>query len=220
MNSIMAGVSILTLLFVWKFLWQRTLLDTTRDTLFDLRDDSRQWFIDNGYSLEHPIYVTLRNVLNCHLLNTENVSMIRFLSYIISRNKNKDYDEILEKKISSSFETDDKKILEYIDKVRFQAGAVLLLHMIKKSMFLSMLSFCITVIFFIKFALSYAVHQIASCKTVKSTYKLATAGALMFFFSVFSPGQTSNIRMEKFSATQVSNQSNLTVAPRSCQKCG
>lgn len=221
MNSLLTGVGILALLFVWKYVWQRTLLDTTRDKLFDLRDGAREWFIDNGYSLDNSVYLALREVLNCHLRNTEGVSMISFFSYLVTKNRYGDYDKVLGERISNCFATDDEKISQYITKIRWQAGTILLVHMIKKSIFLSICALALTLLLLIRSAFICVLQAIKNKDALRTAYKMATAGALMAFFSVLSPGQSSNIRMEKFSVTQVASQSGggfpSRCTPHSCK---
>jgi len=114
MQLLIFGFSLLGLLFVWKYIWQKTLLDETRDRLFCLREEVRQWFIDEGYDLSHPIYQSLRATINQHLRHTESITVISYLSFCISIEKNPRYDKYLSNNISKMFTTDDEKLKIFI----------------------------------------------------------------------------------------------------------
>ena len=47
--------------------WKSTQRDVVRDKLFDLRDEWRRFFIDNGLSMELPEYAKVRDFINHYL---------------------------------------------------------------------------------------------------------------------------------------------------------
>ena len=68
----MANALIITflMLFVVRFAWtawKRTQRDIVRDRLFDLRDEWRSFFVDNGLSMELPEYAKVRDFINHYL---------------------------------------------------------------------------------------------------------------------------------------------------------
>ena len=61
-----ASISLLCLFFGWQC-WKRTLRDMTRDSLFDLRDEWRDFFIKNEFSMKSKEYVAVRDMINSYL---------------------------------------------------------------------------------------------------------------------------------------------------------
>lgn len=139
MSDFTVGVTILLLLFFWKHAWQKTLLDTSRDHLFDLRDELRLWFIEKGYGLEHPVYQELRNMINRYLLHTEKLTVSSFIAFCYFDAKGDEYDRDALKKFDTLLRTDDARLAEYISKVRKKASSYVVYHMTFKNFFLTFL---------------------------------------------------------------------------------
>lgn len=204
MDSFLLGIELVILYIVWKYMWQKTLLDATRDSLFDLRDGARYWFIENGYTLDHKIYISLREIINYHLRNIEKLTTPAILTHLIRKKIDKEYDKNIGDNISSMFSTDDKKLSEYLLKIRWEAGVIVFLYGIKRSMVLSFIFFILTILVLLREALRYLLHKaLSEVHPVQCTYKAITVGAMMAFLSFISSGNASNIRMERFSVSQV-----------------
>lgn len=73
-------LSAFALIVVWRFVIRRTLLDHTRDQLFDIRDDLRRAYIKNGWSLASNEYKQARDLINAHLHFTESMSAWRIFA--------------------------------------------------------------------------------------------------------------------------------------------
>lgn len=207
MDSLLLGIELVLLYISWKYIWQRALLDATRDKLFDLRDGARLWFIENGYALNHNSYISLREILNYHLRNIELITISSILTHLVRKRINKEYDKEIGDSISSMFSTDDKMLSEYLTKIRWEAGVSVFLYAIKRSMLLCLIFFIIAAAVILKEIMRHLSRKVFSrVHPVKSAYKAITVGALMAFLSFISSGQSSNIRMERFSFSQVTSQ--------------
>ena len=206
MNYIITGLAIIAIFCAWKYMWQRTLLDTTRDRLFDLRDEARAWFLKNGYSLSHPVHIALREMLNCHLRHTERVSLTSYAAYALSKQSFRQQEAYLEKQIEADFATEDEKIYKYVSRVREVAGFVLIDHIIKNNLFLTIVCYSLAATCFCVAVLRDALKKIVTPSSMSKRFHPAMASAMVAFVSLLSPGQISNIRMEKYSLTQTANQ--------------
>lgn len=124
------AVGILLLLVVWRA-WRKTMLDASRDALFDLRDRSREWFLANGYGLDHRLYRELRDVLNAQLRFTENMRFVGLLYFAwrmpatVIAQMNTD--------IQTRFDTSDETLRRYVTETRRQAIRALQTYMILTS---------------------------------------------------------------------------------------
>lgn len=143
MYAIYTSFTILCFLAIWHFMWKKALLDYTRDRLFDLRDELKEKFINNGYGLESKYYCELRNTLNRYIHNTEAPSLVDCLIFSL-REKNKDSAD--KNLFDSRFITEDRELQHVIYYVRNKAALIFLSHMILRSMFATTL-FVILVIF-------------------------------------------------------------------------
>lgn len=148
MSEIVLGITLLAFILCWKLVWQKTLLDCTRDNLFDLRNELRTWFINNGYGLEHTAYHELRNILNSHLRNTENATLISYISFIYVYTKHPEYRQEIDSNADNIFNTEDKKINFFIKSIRDKAFHVLMTQMILRNMFISICLLILIPIFF------------------------------------------------------------------------
>lgn len=87
MELVIAAVSVLMLLAVWRLMLRKTILDHHRDALFDLRDGLRDTFVKNNWDLGSPLYIRLRSLLNGYLRYTEDYSYMQF-NYVENQLKN------------------------------------------------------------------------------------------------------------------------------------
>lgn len=218
MHYIMTAFSILAIVVAWKYMWQRTLLDTTRDKLFDLRDDAREWFLNNGYSLDNSVYRALRGMINCHLLHTEKVSLTSYMAYSVTKQLFHEQESLLEKQIEAEFATDDKNIEEYASRVRVSAGFVLIDHIVKNNLFLLVVCYVAAGLCAVWFFLIDLIKTATLKGSFGKRFHPALASVLVAFFSFVSPGLISNMRMEKYSLSQTASQ-NPSAFVHKCKHC-
>lgn len=118
MTVVLLGVNILLVLVVWRFMVKRTVLDHTRDKLFDLRDEVREVFLSKGWELNSPEYKKLRGLLNGHLRFIEDYSIwkVAYLNMVVEKNQHirSEMDARFEKMFSSSI----PEQLTYIHSIR------------------------------------------------------------------------------------------------------
>lgn len=129
---LLTGVGLLAIMGLWKFVWLPTILDATRDKLFDLRDDVlKGYFVKNGISFDHPTYVKLRNLLNGHLRHTESVTIweVIFVKRCMDGNPALRFAEI-----EAIFQTDDPKLQALVDEIRFKSAVAMLIYMFATSL--------------------------------------------------------------------------------------
>lgn len=74
MESIQFILAVFGLVVVWRVIWCRSLLDQTRDNLFDVRDELRAKFVLMGWDLGSDAYKRARDLINAHLRFTEELS--------------------------------------------------------------------------------------------------------------------------------------------------
>lgn len=131
---LLTGIGLLSLMLAWKFVWLPTVLDGTRDTLFDLRDRRlRDYFISHSISFDHPIYASLRNLLNGHLRHTESVSIFEYVHMKTLLDGDQKLFEARIAKINSKFVTQDADLQALVDEIRYESSVAMLTYMIETS---------------------------------------------------------------------------------------
>lgn len=124
------GIGILGLL-AWRHAWNRTSLDCARDRLFDLRDQNRQWFIENGYGLGHPMYKEMRDCINELLFYTKTA---RFSTFIYcTRTMPKEIKDNIQQDFQNRFDTSDENLRAYLETTRGKAIRALQRYMFETS---------------------------------------------------------------------------------------
>lgn len=143
MEFLLLGVNTLLLLAVWRFMIKRTVLDHTRDKLFDLRDEVRSTFVSKNWDLSAPAYKKLRDLLNGHLRFTEDYSIwkVLFLNDLIGKNAHLKSE--IHEKFEKTFTSSDPDQLAYMHTVRKRA----LKAVMEFSVFGSGLLMVLTVVF-------------------------------------------------------------------------
>ena len=133
MNLLLIGLNGLLLMLVWRFMLRRSILDTHRDVLFDLRDRLRDTFISRGWDLGSPLYRHLRDLINGYLRFTESYSFGEFLYLEIKVKGNESLRTALAAKVESKFAmaTDEQKA--FIAEFRREAVTVMMSYMIASS---------------------------------------------------------------------------------------
>lgn len=147
MDLFVASFSILALAYAWSKIWSKTVLDDTRDRLFDLRDESREWFLKNGYTLDNRVYISLRKLLNSHIRHTESLSFTRYIAVIKMLCTDKEFREYIDGHIQASFWTEDEAISRYVSGVRAKAAATIERHIITGSFSLMAIGVTLTPFF-------------------------------------------------------------------------
>lgn len=144
MNLVLLGVNILLVLVIWRFMVKRTVLDHTRDKLFDLRDEVRETFIAREWDLGSPAYKKLRDLLNGHLRFTEDYSIwkVAYLSAAIEKNPHLEAE--MQAKFEKTFTSNIPDQLEYMHAVRKRSRMAVMEFTVFGSGFLIFLSVVIS----------------------------------------------------------------------------
>lgn len=188
MELFVLSINLLLFALFWKYMWSKTLLDRTRDQLFDLRDGARDWFVGNGLSLQSEQYLALRRVLNSYLLHTESITFTRYVATIVVLEKNRACVGNVKEELEQIFLLKDKKIKLYIDDVRRRAAIVLFLHMIKRSMFLSLVFFVLLTLFFLGSCWKAVLQRVVGGSlNISGFRRFAVATAAVMSFISFAP---------------------------------
>lgn len=118
MELILVGINVLLFIAVWHFMLRPSILDMSRDRLFDLRTELRCAFKKSGWDLASPAYRRLRDLVNGHLRFTEELSLAR-MSYVRSHVKgNEELQTYLHEKINKTFHSPDPEQLKFIRSFR------------------------------------------------------------------------------------------------------
>lgn len=134
MQTTLLGIGIALVMLSWSYMWRPTVLDSARDKLFDLRDNSvRAYFIERGLGLDHHVYKGLRELLNGHLRYTESLSFFGFISIAAWTAQNFDLDKARRQEIDAKFKTDDPALESLVKKVREQSALIMIEYMIESS---------------------------------------------------------------------------------------
>lgn len=103
METIAFIVFALLAMAAWKFVLRKSFLDHVRDQLFDLRDELRAKFIENGWGLDSEAYKQARDLINAHLRLTENLSVWRIVYTQVAVNSNPDLLREIESRFGARF---------------------------------------------------------------------------------------------------------------------
>lgn len=123
---------------------RKTILDYTRDKLFDLRDELRATFVEEQWDLGSPIYKRLRDLVNSHLRFTEDFS-IWGITYLAATLKGEhELQASMQRRIAAEFCTSNKKQEAFIGEFRKRAMISVLQYAVYSSGFL----LCISIIYF------------------------------------------------------------------------
>lgn len=140
MELIFFGINLLLIMAVWHFMLRPSILDHSRDRLFDLRDELRTTFIDRKWDLGSPAYQKLRDLVNGHLRFTEEMSLSRTSFVTASVKHDKDLQEFIHVRVSKVFASSDPLQQKFILDFRRRALTVAMDYAISSSGFLLMLA--------------------------------------------------------------------------------
>jgi len=127
-HLIIAVIGVWGCFLCWKFFLRPAILDSCRDSLFDLRDGCRQWFLDKGFGLNLPEYAAIRQLINQHIYTTEHMRFAQYLYFVFSAGK---HDETMDRLLAQEeryLASENREIRKYIEHVRKEAGMVLLTY--------------------------------------------------------------------------------------------
>lgn len=149
MELLFFGVNVLLLISVWKFMIRKTILDNSRDKLFDLRDELRTTFLERGWELSSPMYKKLRDLLNGHLRFTEDYSVSKIVFMETAVKSNQHLEAELHTRFEKKFVTGNVEMDEYIKSIRSRSLVAVMDFAVYSSGFLLFLSAIITPFFLV-----------------------------------------------------------------------
>ncbi len=123
--SMLIGLAFL--LLAWRS-WQVTMLDATRDRLFDLRDGLRDTFAGRADGLHNRIYLELRELVNAHLRSTEDVRFVGFVWF--ARLLTPELVRHISRAIDARFVTDDPELAALVQQTRRAAARAMQKYML------------------------------------------------------------------------------------------
>ena len=133
-ETMLFGIGVLLSVATWYYMWRPTMLDSARDKLFDLRDETvRNYFLEKGLTLDHPLYKELRDLINNHLRHTHTLSFFKFIYMIAWAQQNQDSHKIMKEQIDSKFHTDNPELAALVQKVREQAVMIMIGYAVESS---------------------------------------------------------------------------------------
>ncbi|MFA7334836.1 MAG: hypothetical protein WC130_11180 [Kiritimatiellia bacterium] len=130
MSVVAFAISILFLIAAWSAA-QKTALDTTRDHLFDLRDEVRSYFLALPNGLNHPLYRELRDHLNRYIRFTERMHFLRILLFI-TRLPSHLVEEI-NRQLETKYSVNDPALRDYTLTIRSRSAVVMQKYMLMTS---------------------------------------------------------------------------------------
>jgi len=79
-------IALLLLLLAWRN-WKATARDAVRDTIIDLRDEWRNYYVDNNFDMRDGCYADMRDLLNGMLRYTKRMRMIGYFYFAVKIDK-------------------------------------------------------------------------------------------------------------------------------------
>lgn len=133
MEFALFGLNGLLLLAVWHFILKRTILDSHRDQLFDLRDKLRETFVAEGWDMHSPLYRRLRDLINGYLRFTESYSFGEFVFLEREVRSNHRLQAALKERMAKDFVVTQAEQAKFVAKLRNDAVSVMMSYMILSS---------------------------------------------------------------------------------------
>ena len=144
MEIALFGINILLMIFVWHFMLRKTILDHSRDQLFDLRDELRSEFLNNDWDLGSQDYKKLRDLINGHLRFTEQASILRISIVTAEIKRNSELKDFLRIRLDKVFVSNIPAQQEFIKKFRMKALVVVMSYAVFSSGFLLLAALAIS----------------------------------------------------------------------------
>ena len=112
--------------------WKKTARAMVRDRLFDMRDELRNHYIENGLDMNDGAYARTRERLNCLLRYTKQMRMIGYIYF--SAHIDKEMVASASAEFDESIQKCDNKTAELISRIRRQSCETILLYMAATSL--------------------------------------------------------------------------------------
>ena len=157
-NTVLFGINIILLYFVWTYALKPSILDHYRDRLFDLRNEVREYYISNNISLLDNTYKSLRDSINSHLRFTEKKSLIKILKFIYELEKDPGTHKYFDQEIDKYFYTKNSRLQDFVKQSRDKSAQILFSYMIFSSPTMLIL-FLLSAIYFIAESISINISQ-------------------------------------------------------------
>lgn len=173
-QSIFLGAGILICIAAWRWMYCPSLLDQTRDRLFDLREEVREYFLNAGYGLNHPHYKVLRDLLNGHLRHTDRFSLAAFVWMIAHFAHDRGFAARQQEELDRVFACGDPVLAEFSRQVRRRGVGLMMEYAVRRSFYLTILSLVVASYLQVRRALTLLANLF-----VRGGLRAAPAGAKM-----------------------------------------
>ena len=137
--------SILLLFIAWTCL-RKSMLDASRDSLFDIRERVRDHFLREGWGLDCIEYKRIRDLINCAIRYAEDRSLLRVIRINRIISKNKIVSESLKSFKKEILSSDNADISIYLKKTYKALSDEIFIHLLLSTAPIAFLFFIILVI--------------------------------------------------------------------------
>ena len=159
-------LAFIALLIAWRC-WKKTVRAMVRDRLFDLRDELRNHYVENGLDMNDGAYARTRERLNNLLRYTKNMRMIGYIYF--STHVDKEVVGAADAEFETIIQKCDSETAGLIRRVRRQSCETILLYMAATSLgFISAV-----ILMFIYFLPSKIIEALKRC--LRSTFECKPA---------------------------------------------
>ena len=124
-------VAFVVLVITWRY-WKKTARAMVRDRLFDLRDELRNHYVENGLDMNDGAYERTRERLNNLLRYTKAMRMIGFIYF--SAHIDKEMVDETAAEFDAAIKMCDSKTAALIERIRRQSCETILLYMAATSL--------------------------------------------------------------------------------------
>jgi hypothetical protein len=150
MELLFVGTNTLLVMAIWHFMLRPTILDHSRDRLFDLRDELRETFVSNGWDMSSPLYKRLRDLVNGYLRFTEEVSLFRMTYVTQEVKKNAELLSYVHHKNAAMFAVSNEKQKAFVQHFRRRSLMVVMDYAIFSSGLLLLLALALLPFVFVQ----------------------------------------------------------------------
>lgn len=113
--------------------WKISMRDIVRDRLFELRDEWRNHYVENGLDMTDGAYAEIRDLINCMLRYTKQMRMIGYI-YFAAHVDSRDVEESASRIASALGACGRKDTRDLAAQIRQQASEAVLLYMASTSL--------------------------------------------------------------------------------------
>lgn len=150
MSEILIGISLLLFAICWKYIWQKTLLDYSREQLIDLHSEFEDWTINNGYHTNNKIYRQIQSRINYNIKIIEKMTLFRYISLTCIIETDSKNNKRLYEDEKLTFRTGDKKFDDFAETIFQKMLYINFSYMIFRNLFLCLLFFILGIFFIVK----------------------------------------------------------------------